>query len=53
MGLTISEKSLFPTSFRRGRFQGNLFSLKNISGYRRFYLTSYVSKYVIMESLSS
>ena len=26
MGLTVSEKSVFPTSFGRGRFQGNLFS---------------------------
>ena len=25
MGLTVSEKSVFPTSFGRGRFQGNLF----------------------------
>ena len=23
MGLTVSEKSVFPTSFGRGRFQGN------------------------------
>ena len=27
MGLTVSEKSVFPTSFGRGRFQGNLFPL--------------------------
>ena len=26
MGLTVSEKSVFATSFGRGRFQGNLFS---------------------------
>ena len=26
MELTFSEKSVFPTSFGRGRFQGNLFS---------------------------
>ena len=26
MGLAVSEKSVFPTSFGRGRFQGNLFS---------------------------
>ena len=25
MGLTVSEKSVFSTSFGRGRFQGNLF----------------------------
>ena len=25
MGLTVSEKSVFPTSFGRDRFQGNLF----------------------------
>ena len=28
MGLTISEKSVFPTSFGCGRFQGNLFSFE-------------------------
>ena len=28
MGLTVSEKSVFPTSFGRGRFQGNLFSFE-------------------------
>ena len=27
---TVSEKSVFPTSFGRGRFQGNLFSCMNI-----------------------
>ena len=53
MGLTVSEKSVFPTSSGRGRFQGNLFSFENISGYRRFYFTSYVWRYVIMVSLSS
>ena len=53
MGLTVSGKSVFPTSFGRGRFQGNYSHLKNISGYRRFYLTSYVWRYVIMASLSS
>ena len=26
MGLTVSEKSIFPTTLGRGRFQGNLFS---------------------------
>ena len=26
MGLTVSEKSVYPTSFGRDRFQGNLFS---------------------------
>ena len=26
MGFTLSEKSVFPISFGRGRFQGNLFS---------------------------
>ena len=26
MGLTVSEKSVFPTSFGRGHFEGNLFS---------------------------
>ena len=25
MGLTVSEKSVFPTSFGRGHFEGNLF----------------------------
>ena len=28
MGLTISEKSVFPTSFGSGRFQENLFSFE-------------------------
>ena len=28
MGLTVSEKSVLPTSFGRGRFQGNLFSFE-------------------------
>ena len=28
MGLTVSEKSVFPTSFDRGCFQGNLFSFE-------------------------
>ena len=28
MGLTVSEKFVFPTSFGRGRFQGNLFSFE-------------------------
>ena len=28
VGLTVSEKSVFPTSFDRGRFQGNLFSFE-------------------------
>ena len=28
MRLTVSEKSVFPTSFGRGRFQGNLFSFE-------------------------
>ena len=28
MGLAVSEKSVFPTSFGRGHFQGNLFSFE-------------------------
>ena len=28
MGFKISEKSIFPTSFDRGRFQGDLFSFE-------------------------
>ena len=28
VGLTVSEKSVFPTSFGRGRFQRNLFSFE-------------------------
>ena len=28
MWLTVSEKSVFPTSFGRGRFEGNLFSFE-------------------------
>ena len=38
MGYTVSEKSVSPTNFGRGRFQGNFSHLKNITGYRRFYL---------------
>ena len=53
MGLTVSEKSVFPTSFGPAVFKGIYSHLKNISGYRRFYLTSYVWRYVIMVSLSS
>ena len=53
MGLTVSEKSVFPTSFARGRFEGNLFSFENISDYRKSYLTSYVCRYLIMTSFSS
>ena len=30
MGLTISEKSVLPTSFDRDRFQGNLFSFEKL-----------------------
>ena len=29
IGLTVSEKSVFPDSFSGGRFQGNLFSFEN------------------------
>ena len=28
MGLTVTEKSVFPTSFGRGSFQENLFSFE-------------------------
>ena len=28
MGSAVSKKSVFPTSFGRGRFQGNLFSFE-------------------------
>ena len=48
MGLPVSEKSVLPTSFK-----GIYSHLKNMSDYRRFYLTSYVWRYVIMASLSS
>ena len=54
MGLIVSDKSAFPTSLGRGRFHGPICSyLKNISGYRRFYLTSYVWRYTVMASLYS
>ena len=29
IGLIVSDRSVFPTSFGRGRFQGNLFSFEN------------------------
>ena len=53
MGLSVSDKSVFPTSFGRGRFQGNLFSFEKHKWLQKFYLTSYVWRYVIMASLSS
>ena len=41
MGLTVSEKSVFLTSFDRGRFQRNLFPFeKRKLCHRRFYMTS-------------
>ena len=48
MGLTVSEKSVFSIFV----FKGIYSHLKNISAYRRFYLTPYVWRYVIKASLS-
>ena len=56
MELRVSEKSVFPTTQLFSAvavFKGIYSHLKNIKGYRRFYLTSYVWRYVIMTSLSS
>ena len=36
-GLTVSEKSVSQTSFNGGRFQENLLSFQNISGYTRLF----------------
>ena len=48
LGLRVRENSfVFPTSFGRGRFQGNLLPFERRS-YRKFYLTSDVFRYVIM-----
>ena len=51
MGLTVSVFSQLVSAV--AVFKGIYSHLKNISGYRRFYLTSYVWRYVIMASLSS
>ena len=40
----LISKSVFPTSFGRGRFQGNLFSFGKESDLQIIYLTSLVSK---------
>ena len=53
MGLTVSEKSVFPTSFGRGRFQGNLFSFEKHKWLQKILFDVYVWRYVIMASLSS
>ena len=42
--MEVSNKSVFPTSFGRGRFQGNLFSFQNESDLHIIYLTSLISK---------
>ena len=52
MGLTVSEKFSQLVSAVTV-FKGIYSHLKNISGYRRFYLTSYVWRNVIMASHSS
>ena len=36
MGLIVSDKSVFPTSFSHDCFQGNLFSFEKDNGYRKF-----------------
>ena len=53
MWLTVSEKSVFPTNFGCGCFQGNLFSFEKHKGHRRFHLMSYVWRCVLMLLLSS
>ena len=40
----VSKKSVFPTSFGRGRFEGNLFSFENESDLQIIYLTSLISR---------
>ena len=42
--MEVSRMSVFPTSFGRGRFQGNLFSLENESDLKIIYLTSRIIK---------
>ena len=44
MNMEVSNKSVFPTSFGRGRLQGNLFSFENESDLQIIYLTSLISK---------
>ena len=42
--MEVSKKSVFPTSFGHGRFQGNLLSFKNKSDLQIIYLMSLISK---------
>ena len=46
MGVTVSEKSVFPTSFGYANFQGNLFSFEKHKQSQKIYLTSYVWRYI-------
>ena len=42
--MEVSNKSVFPTSFGRGRFQGNLFSFENESDSQIIYFTLLIIK---------
>ena len=53
MGLAVSESLFSRLVSAVAVFTGIYSHLKNISGYRIFYLTPYVCRYVIMASLSS
>ena len=44
MNMEVSNRSVFPTSFDRGRFEGNLFSFENGSDLQIIYLTLLISK---------
>ena len=44
MNMENCKKSVFPTSFGRSPFQGNLFSFENESDLQIIYLTSLISK---------
>ena len=46
IGLRVREKSVFWTSFGRGRFQDSLFSFQNISSYRRKILFEAIYLYI-------
>ena len=52
-GVQSYDKSVFPTSFGRSRFQEKLFSFEKHAVTEDFYLTLYFWRYVIMASLSS
>ena len=42
--MEVINKSVFRTSFGRGRFQENLFSFENESDLQLIYLTSFISE---------